>query len=66
MKIELPPETEDVIVTAVLKECLKDLKENIRVLRRIKERKPHQEEDLRHDTEVLAAMKTVYAYFGGE
>jgi demethoxyubiquinone hydroxylase (CLK1/Coq7/Cat5 family) len=65
MKIELSDEAVEDIVCATLKEHMKYLKKNIKEHNKKSKLQPFEIQDLGHDVKMLAAMKEVYAYFGG-
>jgi hypothetical protein len=65
MKIELSDEAVEDIVCATLKEHMKYLKKNIKQHNKKDKLSSWEEQDLGHDTKMLAAMKEVYGYFGG-
>ena len=66
MKLELDDVVTDAIVVATLKEHMKYLKTNIKNHKKRDKLEPFQAQDLGNDTKMLAAMKEVYGYFGGE
>lgn len=68
MKIELDDETLEGIVCATLKEHIKYANKNIKDLKAKQKQgqlKDFELQDLGHNIQMLASLKDVYGYFGG-
>ena len=68
MKIEIDNDTIDDIVCATLKEHIKYASKNIKDLKAKQKQgqlKDFELQDLGHNTQMLASLKDVYGYFGG-
>jgi hypothetical protein len=63
--IELDSEVADRICAATVSEHIDMVKANIKALRKIRKRLPHQEEDLENNIVLLDALERVSRYFGG-
>lgn len=65
MKIEIDDETLDGIVVCTLTESIEALDEQIKRIKKIKNRKSHQEEDLKDALLHIDALKRTRYYYGG-
>jgi hypothetical protein len=65
MAIELDSEVADRICAACISEHIDMQKANIKALKKIRKRLPHQEQDLQDDIVLLDALQRVSRYFGG-
>jgi hypothetical protein len=66
MKIELHDDTVDGMVRDVLRQQIKICKANIKNLKKQSKLKDFEAEDLGNNIHTLAALETVYDYFGGD
>lgn len=64
-KIELDDEVIDNIVVSALTESINTIEEEIKKLRKIKNLKPYQKEDLADHLKYIDSLKDTRYYFGG-
>ena len=65
MKLEIDAEVVDNLVVSALTESIDIIEKDIKDLRKVKNRKPHQEADLSDHLEYIEALKKTRYYFGG-
>jgi hypothetical protein len=65
MKLEIDDETLDRLVVSALTESIGFIEKEIKSLRKIKNRKPHQQADLSDHIEYIDALKKTRYYYGG-
>ena len=65
MKLEIDNSMIDIIMLAELKEQISSIEVDIKKLKTIRKRETFQEADLQNDIDILAHIKAVYEYYGG-
>ena len=65
VSLELRVDHLEILVCAAMKKIMAELREQITARKGNRKRKPHEQEDLDHDTAMLAHCAAVYDYYGG-
>lgn len=65
MKIEMDDEFVDHIVASAIKEHISYVKKNIRELKKKKNLKDFEQQDLGYNVKLLASLQDAHGYFGG-
>jgi hypothetical protein len=65
MKLEIDDEALDGLIVSALTQSIGYIEKEIKDLRKVKNRKPHQQADLSDHLEYIDALKKTRYYFGG-
>ena len=65
MKLEINDEMADEIVISALRDSIASLKQSIKQLNKLQERKKYQQADLDHFKTLLPQLEATYDFFGG-